>query len=355
MEIHQLLPGYQSGDAISSHAAGLRGLLRSWGYESEIFSQHVGPSVVHDCFHIRDFRGYDNAIAIYHYSIGADEITDLFLTTAGKRLLVYHNITPHEYFAGYDEVEYAMTKSGREALAELRDAADMVLADSLFNCEELIGMGFRAPRVLPILVDFASFEAAEPCQKTLSRFDDGWTNFLFVGRLVPNKRQDEVIQAFAYYNQFIDRRSRLFLVGSDSKKTYVAHLRRLARVLAVEDHTEFPGHVSQSELLAYYRLADVFLCMSEHEGFCVPFLEAFYHDVPVIAYKAAAVPQTLGNAGVLFARRDHPAIAELAHLVITDQDLRHRIVVGQNKRLSKFEPRAVAEQFRVYLQELLAA
>jgi L-malate glycosyltransferase len=355
MEIHQLLPGYQYGDAISSHAAALRGLLRSWGYESEIFSQHIGPSVVHDCFHIRDFRGHENAVAIYHYSIGADEITDLFLSTAGKRLFVYHNITPHEYFAGYDEYEYAMTKSGRDALGELRDAADMVLADSRFNCEELVEMRFRPPGVLPILVNFAAFETSAPCPKVLSRFDDDWTNFLFVGRLVPNKRQDAVIRAFAHYNQFIDRRSRLFLVGSNSKKTYVTHLRHLARSLGVEDHTELPGHVSHCELLAFYRLADLFLCMSDHEGFCVPFLEAFYHDVPVIAYKAAAVPHTLGDAGVLIEERDYPAIAELAHLVITDQDLRDKIIVGQNRRLSAFEPRAIAAQFQAYLKELLAA
>src|SRR5262249_38115561 len=121
MEIHQLLPGYQYGDAISNHAAALRSLLRSWGFKSEIFSQHIGPSVAHDCLHIREFRGCENAISIYHYSIGADEITDLFLTAAGKRLFIYHNITPHDYFAGYDAYEYAMTKAGRRTLGELRN------------------------------------------------------------------------------------------------------------------------------------------------------------------------------------------------------------------------------------------
>jgi len=355
MEIHQLLPGYQYGDAISNHAAALRGLLRSCGYQSEIFSQHIGPIVAHDCRHIRSFRGREDAIAIYHYSIGADEITDLFLTTQGKRMFVYHNITPHHYFADYNKYEYAMTKRGRDTLREFRDTTDMVLADSPFNCEELAGLGFRNPRVLPILTNYAAFDSTAPCQQILSRFEDDWSNFLFVGRLAPNKRQEDVIRVFAHYNNFIDRRSRLFLVGSDAKKTYVAGLRRLVRTLGINDHVELPGHVRLSELIAYYRLADVFLCMSEHEGFCVPFLEAFQHDVPVLAYNAAAVPQTLGDAGILIERRDYSLIAEMAHLLMTDEAMRSKVLAGQSKRLSQFEPRAIAEEFRLYLDELRAA
>jgi glycosyltransferase involved in cell wall biosynthesis len=355
MEIHQLLPGYQYGDAISNHAAALRGLLRTWGYQSEIFSQHVGPTVSHDCFHFRDFRGRDDGITIYHHSIGAAEMTDLFLTVPGKRLLVYHNITPHQYFAGYDSYELAKTREGRDALVELRDAADMVLGDSQFNCEELEAIGFHNPRVVPILVDFGKFESELPCPSTLDWLEDDWTHFLFVGRLAPNKRQEDVIRVFAHYNRFIDRRSRLFLVGSDAKETYVAQLRRLVRDLRLEDYIEFPGHVHLSELIAYYQRANVFICMSDHEGFCVPFLEAFYHDVPVMAYKAAAVADTLGNAGVLVETRDFSTIAELAHLLVTDLDFRDKIILGQNRRLSRFEPRLVASQFRTYLDELIAA
>jgi glycosyltransferase involved in cell wall biosynthesis len=355
MEIHQLLPGYQYGDAISNHAAALRGLLRSWGHSSEIYSQHIGPNVAHDCRHIREFHGRHDDITIYHYSIGADELSDLFLTTPGKRLFVYHNITPHQYFADYDESEYSLTKKGRDMLGEFRDAADMVLADSPFNCQELAALGFRSPRILPILIDYAAFESTEPCRATLSRFNDDWANFLFVGRLAPNKRQEDVIRVFAHYNEFIDRRSRLFLVGSDAKDTYVGQLRCLIRSLEVEDHVELPGHVHLSELIAYYKLADVFLCMSDHEGFCVPFLEAFYHKVPVLAYKSSAVPETLGIAGILFTQRDYGVISEMAHLLITDEVMRAKVLVRGRERLSEFEPRAIARRFRGYLDMLLAA
>jgi glycosyltransferase involved in cell wall biosynthesis len=355
MQIHQLLPGYQFGDAISSHARGLRRLLRTWGHSSEIFAQHIGPSVRQDCLHIANFpRGHDS-ITIYHYSIGADEITDLFLTSPGKRLLIYHNITPHHYFADYDPYEVEMTKSGRDGLADLQDAADMVLADSAFNCGELTETGFRNPRILPILVDYAAFEAITPCAATMHQFDDDWINFLFVGRLVPNKRQDHLITAFAYYNRFINRRSRLFLVGSDDKESYVRRLRRLSHVLEMEDHIEFTGHVGLPQLLAYYKLADLFLCMSEHEGFCVPFLEAFHHDVPVLAYKAAAIPETMGDAGVLVSAKDYKAIAEMADLLITNRELRDQVILRQNRSLARFEPQLVAQKFRAYLNELIAA
>src|SRR5207244_7947664 len=144
-------------------------------------------------------------------------------------------------------------KAGRDGLGELKSAADMVLADSAFNCRELAEIGFRDPRVLPILVDSYDLEAM-PCPRTLARFGDHWTNFLFVGRLVPNKRPEDVIRVFAHYNRYIDRRSRLFLVGSDVKESYVHLLRRLARSLGMEDHIEFTGHVHSPELSAYYRL-----------------------------------------------------------------------------------------------------
>jgi glycosyltransferase involved in cell wall biosynthesis len=355
MEIHQLLPGYQYGDAISNHAAALRTLLRAWGHRSEIFSQHIGPAVEHDCFRMKDFRGRDGAVTIYHYSIGAAEMTDLFLSAPGKRMLVYHNITPHHYFSGFDEDELQKTKEGRDALADLRESADMVLADSQFNCDELAAIGFSNPRVLPILADFAGFAAAETCLRTLHRLRDGWTNLLFVGRLAPNKRQDDVIRVFAHYNKFINRRSRLLLVGSDAKQGYAAQLRGMVRQLGLEDYVEFSGHVRLPELKAYYQAADVFICMSEHEGFCVPFLEAFHHDVPVVAYKAAAVPGTLGRAGILVGERDFSAIAEMVDLLVTDSRLRERILLGQHRRLSDFEPRSVGEQFRAYLSELITA
>jgi glycosyltransferase involved in cell wall biosynthesis len=293
---------------------------------------------------------------IYHYSIGSDKLTELFLQSPGKRLLIYHNITPHPFLEPYNADLTLACKAGRQALRELAGAVDMALADSPYNCRELAEHGFCNPRVLPLLLDFRQWDATAPASEILNRFADDWRHFLFVGRLSPNKRQDDVIRVFARYNRRIEPRSRLLLVGSwRYLENYLQELQELASSLGVLDHVFFLGHVRQDELRAYYRLADIFLCMSEHEGFCVPLLEAMHHDVPVLAYAAAAVPETLGRAGILVGRKDHAAIAELAHLMIADQDLRDRVVRGQAQRLADFRPEPIVHEFRSTIEELVQA
>jgi L-malate glycosyltransferase len=355
MEIHQLLPGFLHGDAISDHALALRRLLRGWGHESAIFARFRGPNTAGECLPLDNFAKTRPDVTLYHYSIGADEVTERFLQSPGKRVLIYHNITPHDFFARYSKREFRVTRQGRETLRALRDVVDSTLADSPFNCEELLAYGFRDPRVLPILVDFARFDRATPCPLTLARYADGWVNFLFVGRVAPNKCQHDVIRAFAHYNRRIERRSRLLLVGgAEAGRGYFGELRRLVRALGLEEHVVFAGHVPFAELVAYYQSADVFLCLSEHEGFCVPVLEAFHHGVPVIAYEAAAVPHTLGSAGVLVRSKDAALVAELVHVLVTEPALRQRIVRRQAERVRDFDPARTAERFRAYLKELLA-
>jgi L-malate glycosyltransferase len=148
----------------------------------------------------------------------------------------------------------------------------------------------------------------------------------------------------------------LFLVGAwRGMERYHGELRDLVRALDLEDYVVFTGHVSLSELVAYYRRADLFVSMSEHEGFCVPILEAMHFRVPILAYSAAAVPDTLGTAGVLVSRKDFPVLAETAHLLVTDRKLRDRVIRRQRQRLLDFRPEAVAERFHAYVQELMAA
>jgi glycosyltransferase involved in cell wall biosynthesis len=331
-------------------------LLRSWGYASEICARWIDGRVARECRCIRSFRWAPDAVLILHYSIGADEVTRRFLEHSGPRMLIYHNITPHHFFARYSLAQYHRTKRGREELSGFADKVQMALGDSAYNCEELTQRGFVKPRVLPLLIDFEQMAQNTPCPAVLNRFADDWINFLFVGRVAPNKCQDDVIRAFAHYNRTIERRSRLFLVGHTlGMENYLAELRGVARSCSVRDHVFFTDQVDNRELAAYYRLADVFLCLSEHEGFCVPILEALYYEVPVLAYAATAVPETLGEAGVLITRKDWPAIAEMAHLLSTDFTLRGQVVERQKQRLTAFRPESVAEQFRTYVTELVAA
>ena len=354
MEIHQLLPNLSYGDAISNQAIALKRLLHSWGHTSEIFTQYIHPKVANECQHFSRYKPSAETITIYHHSIGS-EVSRVFTRAAGKRMMIYHNITPAHFFAPYAPKTYKLTKQGRESLGEYRDCVDMVLGDSAYNCEELSELGYRNPRVFPILVDFTDFQTTTPSAVTMGRFDDGWTNLLFVGRIAPNKCQEDVIRTFAHYNRFIDRKSRLFLVGNHSDMdAYLMTLKEVARSCGVEDQVFFTGHTTFPELVAYYRLADAFLCMSEHEGFCVPLLEAMFHDVPILAYNTTGVPYTLGDAGVLLTRKDTAVAAEMLHLLIADAPLRQRVIQKQRERLADFGAEPISALFKAYLEELIA-
>jgi glycosyltransferase involved in cell wall biosynthesis len=356
MEIHQLLPGLHPGDAISNHARALKHLLRSWGHTSEIYAKDISPGVTREALPITAYRPRQDTLVIYHHSMGSEVCCRLFAETPRKRLLIYHNITPHSYLEPYNPGVAEACRQGRQALPDLARLTDVALGDSGYNCQELAEHGFREPRVLPILVDFEELDSTQPCPTVQNRFADDWTHFLFVGRLSPNKRQDDVIRVFAHYQRRIERRSRLLLIGSwRGMEGYLAELRQVARSCDVEDHVLFAGHVTFPELIACYRRADVFLCLSEHEGFCVPLLEALHFDLPVLAYDAAAVPETLADAGIVFTHKDCAVTAEMAHLLVSDQALRDRVVRRQARRLADFRPGRIAEQFQAYVEELLAA
>ncbi len=352
MRIHQLLPNLSYGDAISNHALGLRQLLREWGHESEIHAQYIDPKMADECRLYSELRTDASSITIYHHSIGSTELTQRYLQLKGKRVMIYHNITPHHFFEPYKTKHYELTKHGRESLVLFKDSVDMLLADSAYNGSELEALGYPKSRVLPILVDFDSFDATAPAPPV--RGEEDWVHFLFVGRISPNKRQEDVIRVFGWYHRFINRKSRLLLVGdSCGSEAYLQELREVVASLDLDHQVTFTGRTTFSELIAHYRRADLFLCLSEHEGFCVPLLEAMHHQIPVIGYETTAVPETLGNSGVLVTRKNVPIVAEMAHLLQTDADLRERIVNGQNRRLADFSHAAVAARFKSYIDELL--
>ncbi len=355
MHVHQLLPCIRSGDAISGHAIALKRLLRRLGYPSEIYAEDPDAGVAAECRPLCAFDPRAGAVAIYHYSTAFEPVTELFFRHRGRRGLIYHNITPHRSFIGHDRVAYAATLKARDELPRFRDVVDLSLGDSVFNCRELTEVGYRNPRVLPILLDLKALESTLPCPQIMERLRDGWTNFLFVGRLMPHKCQQDVISVFAHYQRRVNRRSRLVLVGRYAEMmTYRNDLADHARRLGVEDHVEFAGHVRFAELLAYYRAAHVLVCMSEHEGFCVPLIEAMACDVPIVAYAAAGVRDTLGPAGIMVDQKDFGLIAELAQLLIEDRELRARIITGQRERLRAFAPETVAATFQRYVEELLS-
>jgi glycosyltransferase involved in cell wall biosynthesis len=267
-------------------------------------------------------------------------------------VLIYHNVTPSEYLEHVSHELARQMQQGRDELPEFRDTVRLALAVSEFNRQDLVAAGYPHTGVLPIALDESRY-TVDSNPALVHKYDD-WINLLFVGRIAPNKRQDDLIKVFYFYHH-IQPKSRLFLVGQawDPAKRYWDQLRGMVEYLELGDAVHFTGHVSFGDLVTYYRLADAFVCMSEHEGFGKPLIESMYFDVPVIAYAAAAVPYTLGDAGVLVYRKDYPLIAELIDLLLTDESLLEKLLAGQRNRFEAFRQAAMFESLRSYLDEVL--
>jgi glycosyltransferase involved in cell wall biosynthesis len=341
--IHQMLAGLSFGDAIGNDARNIRAALREWGYTSEIFVNDLDPKLAQEAVSYREFGRYaerDSGLLLHH-SIGGP-VSEAALRARAKRMIVYHNITPAQFFAPYDEQMARLCAEGRAGLRGMRSEFALALADSAYNAAELEALGFARVRVLPILVSFAELDLPA-CPRTLRELEGDERKVLFVGRVVPNKKQDDLVTAFAYY-QRINPRSRLYLVGGygPEERYYQAVQERIRETGATG--VVMTGKVSQEELNAYYRRADLFVSMSEHEGFGVPLVEAMHFGVPVLAYRAAAVPETLGGAGVLFGEKRYAEIAEMMDLLMEEEGLRARVVAGQRRRLQDFLPERVLKQ-----------
>jgi glycosyltransferase involved in cell wall biosynthesis len=267
-----------------------------------------------------------------------------------QKVIVYHNITPHPYFAGINDVYLEAAKAGREQLRQLSRLIDAGWGVSAFNCRELAEYGWSKLGVLPIIFDPKRYRI-RPHRRVLRQWQDG-LNVLFVGRVSPNKCVEDLILTFYYLKLSVRPDARLLLVGSaKGMEPYLEFLQALVGKLDLYD-VVFTGHVSNEELVAYYRCADVYLSMSEHEGFGVPFLESMYFNVPVIAYKAAAVAETLNGSGVLVKEKDYPAVAGLIGLLDDDENLQGQIIARQRERLQSFLPDKVRERLQRLLLDL---
>ena len=340
--IHQVLATLGYGDAIGNEVLGIQRVLRAAGYESEIFSQTADPKVEDLTLgydELRDASHPDN-ILIHHFSIGS-RASRLAYALPDRMVLIYHNITPPEFFVDINKELVKLCFRGRRELALYKTRCDLALGDSEYNRQELEALGFSPTGVLDVIPDFDHL--AGPANYTLARaFDDDWVNVLFVGRVIPNKKLEDIIRAFHAYKTFFNRRSRLLLVGSHAGfDRYVTMLHRFIARLGARD-VHLVGHVSNEELTAYYELADIFVCASEHEGFCVPIVESFQMGVPVLAYAATAVPATMDGAGVLYATKDPMYMAALINAVIADRAVADRIVEGQYAALDRLQAKDFA-------------
>ncbi len=339
--VHQLLPGFAFGDAISNQAILIRDFLRSQGLKSTIFTETIDPSMTREAELFDGGRkiGRGHGL-IYHHSIGSG-LMPFLREFQGPRCLVYHNITPPDLVRDHSPELARQLQQGLDDLPELARLFPVSAGVSRFNARELGEHGFREPEIMPICVDPAKWNipAALP---VMFEFQDGRTNVLFVGRVVANKCQHDLLRAFALLRRF-DPTARLLLVGGyDEREAYFQELDRLVDELGLRGDVFFAGKVDDAHLHAYYRVAHLYWSMSEHEGFGVPFIEAMWFDVPVLAYRSSAVPETLGEGGLLFTdKADLEQVAALAHLLVKNHDLRGRVLEAQQRRRRDFLPENV--------------
>jgi glycosyltransferase involved in cell wall biosynthesis len=350
MEIHQILPTISPCDAIGNEAFVIRDILRNWGYRSEIFAQNIHQSInsVNQLSEHKK-RSSKKNVLIYHFSIGSD-VSKYVMNAPDRKILLYHNITPPHFFYNVNDNLALILSKGKEELKQLVGKIDVALGDSEYNRIELQDIGYNRTGVLPLLIDLEKYDRYN--QGLITRYDDGWTNILFVGRTAPNKKQEDIIKCFYYYKA-INPRSRLFLVGGfNGCEVYYDQLQNLIKRLGIKD-IHIIGMADFPDLVSYYMLAHVFLCMSEHEGFSVPLIESMHFGVPIIAYSSTAVPYTLGGAGILVNRKCYPEIAEMINLVVTDEKLRERIIAKQNIRLKDFAYKRTMDVFREQLNKVI--
>lgn len=350
--VHQVLATLGYGDAIGHEVLGIQRVLSEAGYESDIFVETADPRLEEltcDYRELIDASHADN-ILIHHFSIGS-KASRIAFALPDRMVLVYHNITPPEYFVGVHKQLVELCYKGRRELGAYVNRCDMALGDSEFNRCELERLGFSPTGVLPVIPDFSHLDV-EPDRIVAGDFDDEWTNLLFVGRIIPNKRIDDVIRIFHAYHTKYNPRSRLIVVGSyGGFERYLAMLHDLVARLG-SPAVHFVGQVSNEELSAFYGVADLFLCASEHEGFCVPLVEAFHMHVPAVAYAATAVPVTMDGAGVLFDSKDPLHVAELVDTVLSDASLQEAILVSQDAALERLRRRDFAGTLMRFIDEV---
>ena len=324
--VHQFHSGTANGDAVTNQMLDIQRRLRSLGFESEVFAEHVHPAFAGRIRPIHTYPGSAHELLLVHHSIGHEAFDDV-IGLANPIVTIYHNITPEKYFD--DSLVRAFIRLGRDQLRYLARRSLFGLADSNFNRLEMVRAGFDRVDVLPVRTDFREFEQAGMAADPTSR------DWLYVGRVVANKCQHRLVEAFATYQHAFDPSAKLRLVGDLSDVRYVAQIEAIAEQLNVSDKVFFTGKVSDRGLQSAFAGAGVFVSLSEHEGFGVPILEAMAARIPVVAFGSTAVPETMGGAGIVMETQDPAAVAATIKALFDDEGLRHRLVERQLERVAQ--------------------
>ena len=353
--VHQFVAALSPGDAIGNEACVFRSLLRARGHESEIFAAAIAPEIIDQARPISEFSSNSRAndtVLIFHFSIGTPA-AEFVLGRSEPLLLRYHNVTPYEFFLGFNPQLVSRCYHGARSLSLFADRSALGVPVSEFNRRDLEVAGFRNTTVIPLAMDVAALDEA-PDPLVPFRYRDGRKNLLFVGRLAPNKRIEDLIRVFCAYQRYVEPLSRLLVVGDGRGfENYTRRLEEMVSHLRL-DEVVFTGAVSQRELNAYYQASDAFLCLSEHEGYGAPLVEAMHFGLPVVAYDAGALKETLQGGGILLQEKSPHAVAELLGLLMSDATFRGAILKTQTDALARIRSVDIGERLETAVQTVAA-
>lgn len=341
--IHQFLPVFARHDAIGETVLEIQRILREWGYESEIFVEKPIEQTLKISKKFTEYQQKNSDMIIYHHSISSD-LPDFTCALNVPKILFYHNITQQHFFEKYDKSIAAECFLGRKQLEKLAGYFKYAMGVSEYTKNELISLNFKNVLPMQYFINLERFSDIKTNMEITEKYKDT-TNVLFVGRRSPNKKIEDILKTFAYF-QIFNPASKLFILGGSwAVASYERELQELAKLLRLEDFV-FINSLTDEELASYYRMADVFLCMSEHEGFCVPLVEAMYFEVPIVAYNSTAVPDTLGGTGILVNHKKYAEIAMILDMVTTDDSLAKTITSKQKERLKFYNNKSASEILR---------
>jgi glycosyltransferase involved in cell wall biosynthesis len=359
VRVDQIIPSLASRDAIGVHSLNLRNGLRAAGIDSDIFYGSFTPDVEHEGRSVTELgRAGRDRWLLYQSSIGSP-VYDIFASRNEPKLVNYHNITPASLLRDWEPNVAYEVALGRTQLARLAAQSRFAVADSGFNESELKALGFEGTAVVPLLIDMhQKSEEPDPDLAALlarRKQRDGGADLLFVGKISPHKAPHDLVKMLSVLRRLYDPSARLHLVGSPLGETYAPALRAFISELELDDAVFFPGSVSGAELEAYFRAADVFVCASDHEGFCVPIAEAMGHGLPIVAYGVTAVPETVAGAGLVLPDKAAVPFAAAVARVLSDAQLRTRLTEAGLARAASFDLGASVGHFVALIQAAVSA
>lgn len=344
--VHQFVATFEPG-AIGNEIVEAQKVLRECGYESEIFTEFGHESYNGTWHRYEQYakRASDDDLLVYHMAIGSN-VADWLLDRPERIVLRHHNITPVEYYSPWPDANTYGMAWGREQLRRFAPRSVLGLAASEYNRQELEALRFRKTAVAPVFFDFSVFNHSID-ESARAQFQQakkvGGADWLFVGWLSPHKCQHDVIRAFSLYRKLFDSNARLHIVGRTGLDSYETACRKLVSELELDQSVTFHGRVSDGELGAIYDAADIFVCMSEHEGVGLPLLESMHSGLPIVAFGAAAVPETVGDAGIVLPSKRPATVAAAVHRVLKDESLQNMLSANGKARLKHFDLIAARE------------